>query len=85
MNGEPMAFPQDVWEQDGIGYEKMRLGGMSLHDWFASQAFAGFLGHPEIGNHTSWETVAEMSYDAADAMILERERRYAAAAKEKKW
>jgi hypothetical protein len=48
--------------------------GMSLRDWFAGQALAGFAS--TIGNviGPKWDIMAQDAYDAADAMIAEREK-----------
>jgi len=47
--------------------------GMSLRDWFAGQALAGFAANPE-----SWPleypTMAKMAYSQADAMLAERDK-----------
>jgi hypothetical protein len=45
--------------------------GMSLRDWFAGQALAGFF---TLGNHMPNETIACQCYGMADAMIAYRDQ-----------
>lgn len=42
--------------------------GMTLRQWYAGQALAGMTANPEH-NDTDWETIVELSFHAADAMI----------------
>ena len=44
--------------------------GMTLRDWFAGQALAGFF---TTDNHMPDETIARQCYGAADAMIAYRD------------
>lgn len=44
----------------------------TLPDWFAGQAVAGYLSHPEDSGDP--ENVAILSYEVADAMMKEREQ-----------
>ena len=46
-------------------------GGMSLRDWFAGQALAGFMGHPQDASDPS--ACAEHAYKVADAMMAQRD------------
>ncbi len=46
--------------------------GMSLRDYFAGQALAGFRAHP--ANPDTPKTVAMFCYEIADAMLAEREK-----------
>lgn len=50
-------------------------GGMSLRDYFAGQALAGMLASPQVFENMTDETLAAITYSAADAMLKERERR----------
>ena len=48
--------------------------GMSLRDWFAGQALAGWLA-VETGTIMGYEpSIAKGCYDLADAMLAEREK-----------
>jgi hypothetical protein len=63
INDGGPAFPF----QDGYG----RVSGMTLRDWFASQAMAGLV--PYVVKGATFENVAEDAYKAADAMLRARE------------
>lgn len=58
--------------------EYLHLRGMTLRDYFAGQALAGFLASwPESGmprDLHSWPQLAVKSYEAADAMLAKREK-----------
>ena len=62
------AFPYDV-QRNGRGYHD----GMSLRDWFAGQALAGFLPR-SIYDDTSFPQAAIDAYGYADAMLAERSK-----------
>ena len=66
------AFPRAAFESDNI-IDEGRVG-MSLRDWFAGQALAGF-----IANKNRPETIdiddASWCFAIADAMIVVRNRR----------
>ena len=67
-NGGP-AFPiADVPYPNGN--VQHGWNGMSLRDWFAGQALAGILAHPETNDDI--ETAAVFSYAYADAMLRAR-------------
>ena len=55
-------------ELQQVGDVAMRDGGLSIRDYFAAKAMAGYL----PGDYLSSEEVAEFSYRVADAMLLER-------------
>lgn len=61
----PTAFPvrigEDIWSP-----------GMTLRDWFAGQAMAGYLLAMPEDDEASIMEVAEISYMLADAMLSER-------------
>lgn len=67
------AFPR---VGEGFGNPNYDAPGMSLRDWFAGQALAGFCANPEArcfgGYDESREHVAKLAYDQADAMLKER-------------
>ncbi|MEY9098853.1 hypothetical protein ABIA24_001762 [Sinorhizobium fredii] len=63
-NGAP--HPSDRWENNA-------QGGMSLRDWFAGQALAGYLAADQL-NHVGADLAAECAYRYADAMLAEREK-----------
>jgi len=45
----------------------------TLRDEFAMAALTGMICHPELNNHKSHE-IADIAYDHADAMMIEREK-----------
>lgn len=68
------AFPCEV---DGMSIFSGQAttilhGGMTLRDWFAGQALAGFSANPSACENWTDQRVAEASYRAADAMLAER-------------
>ena len=62
----PLVPSKEMWEM-GCGVQT----GMTLHDWYAGQALAGY-GGTEFG---SVEMGARFFFDLADAMMTERARR----------
>ncbi len=71
INDGGAAFPIPLQHQGGCE-------GMSLRDWFAGQALAGMMAHPEadyspLGN-TRIKNTALDAYAVADAMLEARER-----------
>jgi hypothetical protein len=78
-NGGP-AFPQFevvATERDGHGdmieAYTTATGGMSLRDWFAGQALAGYFAYCHAGHqNTATMPTAEYIYQMADAMIAAR-------------
>lgn len=65
----PRAFPSSAIDD--------RLGGMTLRDWIAGQALSGLLSNCDNTGLNSWTVrdAAERAYDAADALMAEREKR----------
>jgi hypothetical protein len=63
------AFPRTVrnWND-----HLEALDGMTLRDWFAGQALAGFTATMGEVDEPNWELLAQDCYQAADAMIAER-------------
>ena len=78
-NNEP-AFPAIHSLSDGVSYSN----GMTLRDYFASKALAGFCNskdillasqeHAEMVNKEESTVIAEMCYELADAMLAERNK-----------
>lgn len=68
MNDEQeMAFPMDRYGNQG----------MTLRDWFAGQAMAGFCADPEIQWSQGKKTevnLAKLAYEVADAMLEARKK-----------
>lgn len=64
------AFPLQAVGPQGEPYSPEV--GMTLRDYFAGQALAGLLAHPQ-GPAGEWERSAKDAYNAADAMITARE------------
>ena len=54
------------------------MRGMTLRDWFAGQALAGFYANTEgmaaLPKGSDANTIADMVYEQADAMILARDK-----------
>lgn len=68
-NGGGPAFPTDPRFQHGTGYD-----GMSLRQWFAGQALAGYiahLGYRDISAGSYVDECVSEAYRFADAMIAE--------------
>ena len=70
------AFPCDSEWRDGKEVWPQSAG-MSLRDWFAGQALAGYTASGDLNPYgvkspESWAKVAACMYDIADAMIEER-------------
>jgi hypothetical protein len=74
-NGGP-AFPVQ-----GVNVEGMSIvhsSGMTLRDWFAGKALAGFMANPKVDSNTlatmpnGDEVVAKYIFKLADAMLTER-------------
>ena len=69
------AFPRPVSEDRAQGDQpdgNRTIGeqsGMTLRDYFAGQAIAGFVGSPA---DFAFDSAARMAYDIADAMIVAR-------------
>ena len=70
INDGGPAFPQMIAGNDEPG--------MSLRDWFAGQALAGFLANPETmkaldrASAIGCAPLAKLAYEAADAMLDKR-------------
>lgn len=67
------AFPVKVWRltKDGQTDEPLGHQGLSLRDYFAAAALTG-LQHPHYEMDDA--QLAKVAYDAADAMLAEREK-----------
>lgn len=57
--------------KNGVPVENNVYPGLSLRDWFAGQALAGFLAHPE--DTCDPEKSATWAYTIADAMLAARD------------
>ena len=70
MNDYPEAFPTPLYcDNERVGHSN----GMSLRDYFAAKAMAALLvSEPEA--KASFGTCAEWAYQAADAMLAERDK-----------
>jgi hypothetical protein len=70
INDGGPAFPSTIqyFPDDKNANEEQ---GMTLRDWFASQAMAGLV--PYVVKGATFENVAEDAYKAADAMLRARE------------
>jgi len=67
MKKKPQAFPT---------HNNMEcFDGMTLLDYFAGQALASMLDIPQNINQGTGSLVASLSYDIAEAMLEEREKR----------
>ena len=83
INDGGPAFPQPIaTAQDGAMYcsieKSADLGGMSLRDWFAGQALAGWLASfGDDAQHPidkTGEVIATQAYKTADAMLAARSK-----------
>lgn len=65
------AFPSKGWN----GYETIINEGMDLRDYFAAKAMQGMLTNQPIRNDVMLhgDSLAEVSYQVADAMMKARE------------
>jgi hypothetical protein len=66
INDGGQAFPMS------FGYESENYSGMSLRDWFAGQALAGMLANAGGNRELHKQSLAEISYAQADAMLVAR-------------
>lgn len=66
------AFPFNYVDADGLTQEAHP--GMTLRDWFAGQALAGYMGHRWNRTEKLADDAAEEAYRLADAMLREREK-----------
>ena len=76
MKPAPQAFPvPGFYHPDSPeDYDNWPRRGMTLRDWFAGAALVGILAHPEASGGLTHSEIARASYDAADAMLEEREK-----------
>ena len=76
INDGGPAFPQNDLSTYNMGPAEKNNGGMTLRDWFAGQALAGFMAgyfaNPDNGDLENDE-IAMFVYEQADAMIAARE------------
>lgn len=76
MSDNPQAYP---CLDSSCGELSMRDPGMTLRDYFAGQALAGWLAsydghsaHPCESGHDTASSLARLSYQLSDAMLAER-------------
>ena len=79
----PPAFPIDEESFNGIGVRTIRVGGMTLRDYFAASALQGLCANPggpfQANGMSGWsmtncseEDIAKSCHDLADAMLERR-------------
>lgn len=76
MAVNPSAFPlPSMTLDDGRGYPAQ--SGMTLRDWYAGQVLAGMssIALDDGDMIMGWADMAKAAFNAADAMLAERERR----------
>ena len=56
-----------------VAQHEVYAKGMELRDWFAGMAMQGMCANPEW-NEESWHKIARDSYNAADALLAERNK-----------
>lgn len=71
------AFPQALVSTEGgsgiVSSDEMRVGGMTLRDYFAAKAMA-FLVPLRASHQTPWSELAKSAYEMADEMLKAREQ-----------
>jgi hypothetical protein len=72
INDGGPAFPTTG---EGYGYSRYSHNGMTLRDWFAGQALTGLMANPHANIEWMEKHAVTSAYNAADAMLAERERR----------
>jgi hypothetical protein len=65
------AFPSYAWNEPHK--QMMAIGGMDLRDYFAAKAMQADITR-DSGKDKDYETIAERSYQMADAMMKAREK-----------
>ena len=60
---------------DDVRLEKRRRESITLRDEFAKAAMQGFLAFVGPDTEADFDTLAQMAYDMADAMMEQREKR----------
>jgi hypothetical protein len=68
--GGPYVFPSTVVVPEESSAETIHIPGMTLRDWFAGQALAGFCANPT--NTDNQTTLADRAHKHADAMLKAR-------------
>ena len=71
MSDNPSAFPTHDSHEDSDPRERILQGGMTLRDYFAGQALAGFMANTRRPT-TMAEDDATWCYSIADAMLAAR-------------
>jgi hypothetical protein len=69
-----LAFPTGEIKASQPGDYYPPMQGMTLRDWFAGQALAGMLAHPNWHGDLTKHMAGKDAYQIADAMLEERNR-----------
>lgn len=69
-----LAFPAVTIGRPGNEFVRIHHPGMTLRDWFAGQALAGWVSDPGVGaaDAAQRQNLAEICYAIADAMLEAR-------------
>lgn len=75
INTNHPAFPVQAYPGDASNPKVRPNTGMSMRDYFASDAMSGLMANPEeISLNSPVEEIADFSYEVADAMLVRREK-----------
>lgn len=75
INTNHPAFPVQAYPGDASNPKVRPNTGMSMRDYFASDAMSGLMANPEeISLNSPVEEIADFSYKVADAMLVRREK-----------
>jgi hypothetical protein len=75
INTNHPAFPVQAYPGDASNPKVRPNTGMSMRDYFASNAMTGLLANPEeISLNAPVEEIADFSYKLANAMLVRREK-----------
>jgi hypothetical protein len=73
INDGGPAFPRPATKGSSGSIIRESQNGMTLRDWFAGQALAGFCAAPRDRRNNDNKVMATGAYTAADAMLAARE------------
>lgn len=71
----PVAYDHDTFRPSHVDEAKQLMSGMTLRDYFAAKALAGFAANPSMidsNDSRACAWVADCSYAMADAMLAAR-------------